>query len=442
MPRFQVSDGGTQKYWEIACRGTQLRRWWGRQGTQGNAKANSYDSPERARAAYRKHIADKERAGYRRVGREPIEPPDATLATHPELEAAIAAAPDDSEAYQVYGDWLIGQDDPRGELICLQVALHRLQATAMPSEPQAATAHRAQFVKHRKAVQAILDTHRDHLLGDAALVASGPADSASPLRRRGLVRLSWRWGFVERVQLEAGDYPPEGPLGVLSSLAAHPSGRFIRALSVHLSFDGSLGPAVDLLLDPRALPLLTELDLGCDADAGGEGVSLGEVGALLERRPRIDSLRLCGRCTAASAPVGGQLRRLALRPIGDARPWLTTLERPGFAALERLELCFTETGQAPDWHRLWHPRLEGLRELVLAGVGHHDAALHALLGSPLAIQLESLSLQGGRCSPATLDALVAAADDLPLRSLELANVVPPPRDPDALRAAFPRVRIT
>ena len=47
----------------------------------------------------------------------------ATTASNPELEAAILEAPDNVDAYLVYGDWLQAQGDPRGELMALQHTL-------------------------------------------------------------------------------------------------------------------------------------------------------------------------------------------------------------------------------------------------------------------------------------------------------------------------------
>ncbi|HEU4727613.1 MAG TPA: TIGR02996 domain-containing protein [Kofleriaceae bacterium] len=42
-------------------------------------------------------------------------------ARHPELEAQIVRDPDEPAGYLVYADWLMVCDDPRGELITLQV---------------------------------------------------------------------------------------------------------------------------------------------------------------------------------------------------------------------------------------------------------------------------------------------------------------------------------
>jgi uncharacterized protein (TIGR02996 family) len=49
-------------------------------------------------------------------------------ATEREFLDAIRRAPDDAVAVQVYGDWLLDQGDPRGELIALQASEAELDA--------------------------------------------------------------------------------------------------------------------------------------------------------------------------------------------------------------------------------------------------------------------------------------------------------------------------
>src|SRR5205823_13576948 len=44
-------------------------------------------------------------------------PPLGALKSHPELEAQLAADPDDAGTWMVYEDWLLAQHDPRSALI-------------------------------------------------------------------------------------------------------------------------------------------------------------------------------------------------------------------------------------------------------------------------------------------------------------------------------------
>lgn len=73
-----------------------------------------------------------------------------TMDTGDELRAAIDAAPDDDEVRRVYADWLLERGDSRGELIHLQLAPER----------------------DEDRVRALIEEHRDALLGPFAGVAS------------------------------------------------------------------------------------------------------------------------------------------------------------------------------------------------------------------------------------------------------------------------------
>jgi uncharacterized protein (TIGR02996 family) len=107
------------------------------------------------------------------------------------LEAAIEAAPDDAQAYAVYGDWLSQRGDPRGELIALQL---------LPSLDR----------KQRERVKALLYEPTIRCL-------------PGPLAH-------WRWGFVHTATLLR-------PTAVtdqvdLRALLRHPSMRFVRAFTL------------------------------------------------------------------------------------------------------------------------------------------------------------------------------------------------------------------
>lgn len=84
------------------------------------------------------------------------------------LEAAILAAPDDAQAYLVYGDWLLEQGDPRGELVSVQA-----QRALAPA------AH--------------LATREAQLLATHSRGWLGPFADAT--------ELAWRFGFVRKMRV-------------------------------------------------------------------------------------------------------------------------------------------------------------------------------------------------------------------------------------------------
>ena len=117
MPRYEL-DG---KFWEVAIEGSVVTTCSGTKQRRGVETPREHVDARAARRDYDALIETRTNAGYQLV----VEagPPGATGARNAELEAAIAAAPDEVEPYLVYADWLQSRGDPRGELITLQHAM-------------------------------------------------------------------------------------------------------------------------------------------------------------------------------------------------------------------------------------------------------------------------------------------------------------------------------
>lgn len=121
MPRYEYQDDKSHKFWQITVEGQSFTVQYGRVGTRGQASTKSFDSAEKAERKAKKLTASKLEKGYVEVGAE-VE--DAlSLPKNPELEGAIAKDPNDESTWQVYGDWPQQQDDARGELVALEIAL-------------------------------------------------------------------------------------------------------------------------------------------------------------------------------------------------------------------------------------------------------------------------------------------------------------------------------
>jgi uncharacterized protein (TIGR02996 family) len=93
--------------------------------------------------------------------------------TNKELEARILTNPDDRDAYAVYGDWLSERNDPRGELIAVQMKLEGAPDPAL-----------------REREKKLLDANREAWLGE----------SLAKLENNDL-HVAWRWGFVDAVRV-------------------------------------------------------------------------------------------------------------------------------------------------------------------------------------------------------------------------------------------------
>jgi predicted DNA-binding WGR domain protein len=67
MPRYEFSDGKSNKFWEIELEGTSFTTTYGRIGTNGQTSMKEYDSTDKAKKEYDKLIAEKVKKGYKLV---------------------------------------------------------------------------------------------------------------------------------------------------------------------------------------------------------------------------------------------------------------------------------------------------------------------------------------------------------------------------------------
>jgi predicted DNA-binding WGR domain protein len=67
MPRYEFSEGSSNKFWQIDLDGTSFTTTYGRIGTDGQTTMKEYDSEEKAEKEYKKLIAEKVKKGYKLV---------------------------------------------------------------------------------------------------------------------------------------------------------------------------------------------------------------------------------------------------------------------------------------------------------------------------------------------------------------------------------------
>jgi predicted DNA-binding WGR domain protein/cell wall assembly regulator SMI1 len=70
MPRYELSDGASNKFWEITLDGPRFKTRYGRIGSAGQVTLKEYDSAETAKREHDKLVAEKVKKGYR-IGRTP-----------------------------------------------------------------------------------------------------------------------------------------------------------------------------------------------------------------------------------------------------------------------------------------------------------------------------------------------------------------------------------
>ncbi|HET9483051.1 MAG TPA: TIGR02996 domain-containing protein [Xanthomonadales bacterium] len=268
MARYEKTEG-EGKFWEITQKGRVITTRAGKIGAgasrdrdgvlylydrRGRTNERAFLDEAAARTHYDKCVATKLKAGYKLV--DGIDAPSAAptpieIHINAELEAAIAAAPDDIASYLVYADWLIARGDPRGELITLQ---HGMRAQSDP----------AKFMTFKKQEEALRTAHLRSWLGDVA----GPC-----LHR---LKIDWRAGHFEGVRIDGPDNMTETPLpDLVDAVLGCPLARFVRRLEIR----GTAADVADAVPETPP-PTLAKLVLHLDG---------WNVGSMRDERARIEA---------------------------------------------------------------------------------------------------------------------------------------------------------
>ena len=93
--RLELSEGTSNKFWEITRKGNVLHIAWGRIGTDGQSQDKKFASPEAAQKEHDKLVASKKKKGYAEAGRAKTKA--APMAATP--AKAVAVAPTNGTAF-------------------------------------------------------------------------------------------------------------------------------------------------------------------------------------------------------------------------------------------------------------------------------------------------------------------------------------------------------
>jgi uncharacterized protein (TIGR02996 family) len=263
------------------------------------------------------------------------------LKSHPELEAQLAASPDDAGTWLVYEDWMLEQQDPRAVLIALE------------RSGDASAAAQA-----RGAIKKLL-------LGPRAATFESQISGAT-----------WRTGYVRSCRFDAtGARGSKRLVAFLDSVAA----RYLTELDVQLA-------DFDRLADVQGARLLRSLR--ASPEFAGEHVVRTE---LLEPLESLESLALDSLVHLEPAPCLARLRSLALTYADDTE--LGELADAPLANLTEL-LLYTSRGALRHSRGELAAAMPRLRDLVVAvETARAEQALELVLASKLVPQLRTLAIQ-------------------------------------------------
>jgi uncharacterized protein (TIGR02996 family) len=286
--RFEFTEGGSAKFWEVTVDGSAHTVRYGKIGTPGQEKGKSFGSEAAAMADAEKLIREKTGKGYAEVAgaggadagppAPPLEPGELT-----KQFASIDKGGDSPDAYLVFADWLESKGHPWGKLIALQHGV----ATAPNAKKKA---------ELEKEVTSLLQSQGAAILGD--------------LSRAGRpTRFEWHYGFITEAIIAS----PTDKVVLkerLATLFSLPASRAIRKLTLHAQ--------------PARLNTHQEGDESVNEVVNPWGGGLGE--ALKQAPATLKELAF------GDAPPTGAAAYVAmpnLVEVGKALPGLTHVELQG-----------------------------------------------------------------------------------------------------------------
>jgi predicted DNA-binding WGR domain protein len=404
MRRFELSDGKSNKFWEIEVEGRGFVTRHGRIGTVGRDTRKQFTSPEHAAKQAASAIASKLKKGYVEVdGDASVEPaaaspePESPLAA---LERRLIAEPEAYDEWQVYADALTAAGDPRGELVLLGVAMAKSEGDLD-----------------------VLRGQEDALLQRHAEAWFGKFVSDDDWRECfGWTLKTGFWGRI-RLWVDYDHKHVEIPKALAYALA-HPSAKFLRELDLGLTSaegDADYEGCIRALLKHGPLPSLRRLTIG-DFNFPDESeiswVVVGDVGRLWPLLPGLEQLTLQGAGIRLGTPKSASLRTLVLRTGGLPSAAAESLARAELPKLERLMIWFGTAdyqGTCTAEHArgvLRNASFAQLRSLALANADFADDIAGVVAETALPPALEALDLSMGTMTDAGAERLLSKADAL------------------------------
>ncbi len=413
MPRYELDDGSSSKFWQIELEGTSFTTRYGRIGTDGQTSTKTFSDPETAGREYDKITKSKVRKGYQLVDDGGASAAGPSVSTNAQLESAIFENPSDVEAWQVYGDWLQTEGDPRGELVNLEVA----------KEASAGDVHKQAELTDQ--LERLIEQHQAEWLGPEVMRAIAYEDDD-------LVDIEWRYGFIWRVKVKA-TYGFQGPSveQLLKAILKSSASRFVHEIRVGLPDSEEPGFQREILaLAKNGLrPSVRRIYIGDFEFPDETEISWTEVGnveKLYPVFPNLNWLKVQGGGILLGKLQHPTLETLILHTGGLPSEATRSISRAQLPQLKTLEIWFGEEDYGGDTTvDELEPLTDAdgvprLRHLGLQNATFSDEIPDLLAGSKLLDQLETLDLSMGTMSEYGANRLIERAENF--RHLKRLNV--------------------
>lgn len=384
MKRFECTEGGSSKFWEISQEGAELTVRFGRIGTEGQVKTTSFPSAEAAAKKAHSLLAEKVGKGY-------VEVAGGTSPHRPSSSRNAVSAPPSRQREE--GIRVILRSERHGEYALTQLGRHVIfgegpgRSVQTLSSTKAAEEHlrRLQMLRQKEGFKVV----RDERVTD---------ESVEPLTA------------VERAGFEGDTHFEDGRFAV--TFKGDPESRVSKGVCEALvSRIEELAPRyVQLLCDftsPRArwaealhgatLPSVESFvfDTHFQSQSRQDKNSIGDLDAVLAACPHLKNLFATGDLSL-NPVTHAELTSLHLlgNPLSGAL--LRSLGKSSFPALEYLAISLTADSAARNQSDLVAAlsSLDAphLAEVQISGVQNLSRFLEGLLGTKIAAQLKTLSI--------------------------------------------------
>jgi len=431
MPRYELSEGSSNKFWEIELSGSSFTTTYGKIGSSGTTTIKQWPDAATAKKEHDKLVTEKTKKGYALVEDEALPKAKAGKAKkgadggggsgeNAALAKEIDADPSNADAWSVYADWLQAQGDSRGELGVTQEELR-----ASPKD-------KGLIAVEKK----LLKEHAAYLVGKflTLMRAAKTKPLPSVLAKHPLepefrtqfedvpVQVFWRSGFFE--QLTVGD-PGEGAPedaedsgyyeggtfdipALIADLMSHPSARFLQTLRLGLPMDPEDGEqnyddVIKVLVKHPATARLRNLYIGDIIQEQSEisWIDLGDLSKLWPKLPNLRTLTLRGGSMSLGKIDLPELRELTIISGGLDKKSVAAIANAKWPKLEKLELWTGSTNYGGDSTIkdlapiLAGKNLPALTSLGICNCEYTDDVARALPASKILSQISVLDLSAG-----------------------------------------------
>ena len=459
MPRYEFTEGSSNKFWDITLDGKSFSTTYGKIGAKGQTTIKSYKNPAEAKAEYEKLIAEKVKKGYQLAGSE---------------KAASAAT--NGKRYLESGDkfWEVfvdgksvktrfGKIGSQGQMrlkefksaadaeadlegqLAKKVKEGFAEAAPAPAKSKPAAAAKSnpdlekailanpddadaymvyadwlqgqgdprgelialQSAKKKQATQ-FFEEHIDDFLGtlkehqacyDGFSYRRGKDDDKTKA-------FTWKNGFIYAARFAHNQYATEwkGKLAtdVVEPLLKHPSGKFLVEMTINENDDPSEDTLDDIfaVIAKHPIPTLRKLTIGDDVSQIS-WYRIGNVGKIWKALPNLEWLEIEAGEFALGTIEAPKLKHAVFKTGGLSKGAMKSIAAAKWPNIEHLEVYFGDDNYGADstvkdvMPLLDRTDLRKLKYLAVKNAEFQNELVVACAKSKLVKQLDTLDFSEG-----------------------------------------------